>query len=120
MQVVKSDGKAQPYDREKLIRSIQLPCIKRPVTLDQIEAMVDSIEDEAARTSGDEVESRLLGELVMERLRALDHVAYVRFASVYRDFQDPDEFAEEVRDLSRREAREAARLNQVELPLKGT
>ena len=119
MQVVKSDGKSEPYDRQKLIRSIQLPCIKRPVTIDQIEAMVDSIEDEAARTSGEEVESRLLGELVMERLRGLDHVAYVRFASVYRDFQDPDEFAEEVRDLSQRQARDAARRSQVELPLKG-
>jgi transcriptional repressor NrdR len=56
----------------------------------------------------------------MERLRGLDHVAYVRFASVYRDFQDPDEFAEEVRELSQRQAREAARRSQVELPLKGT
>jgi len=120
MQVLKSDGKSEPYDRQKLIRSIQLPCIKRPVTIDQIEAMVDAIEDEAARTSGEEVETRRLGELVMERLRALDHVAYVRFASVYRDFQDPDEFAEEVRDLSQREAREAAQRSQVELPLKGT
>lgn len=118
MQVLKSDGRTEPYDRQKLIRSIELPCIKRPVTLDQIEVMVDQIEDAAARASGDEVPTRLLGELVMERLRALDHVAYVRFASVYRDFQDPDEFAEEVRDLSQREAREAARRGQVELPLR--
>ncbi|HEX6589887.1 MAG TPA: transcriptional regulator NrdR [Longimicrobiales bacterium] len=120
MQVLKSDGRTEPYDRQKLIRSIELPCIKRPVTHDQIEALVDAIEDDAARASGEEVPSRLLGELIMERLRALDHVAYVRFASVYRDFQDPDEFAEEVRDLSAREAREAARKAQVELPLKGT
>lgn len=120
MQVLKSDGKTEPYDRQKLIRSIELPCIKRPVTLDQIETMVDQIEDAAARASGDEVPTRLLGELVMERLRALDHVAYVRFASVYRDFQDPDEFAEEVRDLSQREALDAAKKAQVELPLKGT
>jgi transcriptional repressor NrdR len=117
MQVVKRDGSTEPYDRQKLIRSLQLPCAKRPVTQEQIEALVDSIEDEAARTSGDEVETRLLGEMVMERLRSLDHVAYVRFASVYRDFQDPDEFAEEVRDLSRRQAREEARRSQVELPL---
>ncbi len=120
MQVLKSDGKTEPYDRQKLIRSIELPCIKRPVTLDQIETMVDQIEDAAARASGDEVPTRLLGELIMERLRALDHVAYVRFASVYRDFQDPDEFAEEVRDLSQREALDAAKKAQVELPLKGT
>ena len=117
MQVVKRDGAVEPYDRQKLIRSLQLPCAKRPVTADQIEALVDAIEDEAARTSGDEIETRVLGELVMERLRAIDHVAYVRFASVYRDFQDADEFAEEVRDLSQREARDAARRSQVELPL---
>jgi transcriptional repressor NrdR len=120
MQVVKRDGATEPYDRQKLIRSIQIACTKRPVTGEQIEQMVDGIGDEAARRSGDEVETQLLGELIMERLRALDHVAYVRFASVYRDFQDPDEFAEEVRDLSQREAREAARRSQVELPLKGT
>ena len=117
MQVVKRDGAVEPYDRQKLIRSLQLPCAKRPVTADQIEALVDAIEDEAARTSGDEIATAVLGELVMERLRALDHVAYVRFASVYRDFQDADEFAEEVRDLSQREARDAARRSQVELPL---
>ena len=119
MQVVKRDGATEPYDRQKLIRSLQIACTKRPVTQDQIEALVDAIGDEAARRSGDEVETRLLGELIMERLRGIDHVAYVRFASVYRDFQDPDEFAEEVRDLSQREAHEAARRNQVELPLKG-
>ena len=117
MQVVKRDGSSEPYDRQKLIRSLELPCAKRPVSPDQIEALVDSIEDEAARTSGDQVETRVLGEMVMERLRSLDHVAYVRFASVYRDFQDPGEFAEEVRDLSQREAREAARRGQTELPL---
>lgn len=117
MQVVKRDGAVEPYDRQKLIRSLQLPCAKRPVTADQIEALVDAIEDEAARTSGDEIATAVLGELVMERLRALDHVAYVRFASVYRDFQDADEFAEEVRDLSQREAQDAARRSQVELPL---
>lgn len=117
MQVVKRDGSTEPYDRQKLIRSLELPCAKRPVTPDQIEALVDSIEDEAARTSGDQVQTLVLGEMVMERLRSLDHVAYVRFASVYRDFQDPDEFAEEVRDLTQREAREAAGRSQVELPL---
>ncbi len=120
MQVVKRGGSTEPYDRGKLIRSLTIACTKRPISHDQIETLVDSIGDEAARRSGDEVETRLLGELVMERLRALDHVAYVRFASVYRDFQDPDEFAEEVRDLSQREAREAARRSQVELPLKGS
>lgn len=119
MQVVKRDGSTEPYDRQKLIRSLEIACTKRPVTHDQIEALVDSIGDEAARRSGDEVETQLLGELIMDRLRGLDHVAYVRFASVYRDFQDPDEFAEEVRDLSQRQAREAARRSQVELPLKG-
>lgn len=115
MQVVKRDGSTEPYDREKLIRSLRIPLAKRPVTAEQIEALVDGIEDDAARTSGDLVATERLGELAMERLRALDHVAYVRFASVYRDFQDPDEFTEQVRELSERQAQEEARRNQVEL-----
>lgn len=118
IQLAKRDGSTEPYDRQKLIRSIQLPCIKRPVTLAQIEGIADEIEDELARRGRDEVDSRVVGEMVMDRLRTLDHVAYVRFASVYRDFQDLGDFEEEVRDLSEREARAAVGRSQVELPLR--
>ena len=117
VQVLKRDGSTEPYDRHKLLRSLRLPCAKRPIPQADIEAMVDDIEDEMSRLGRDEVESRTLGELVMQRLKARDHVAYVRFASVYRDFQDIDEFAEELRELSDRRTRDAQSKNQVELPI---
>jgi len=117
LQVVKRDGSLEPYDRRKLLRSIRLPCAKRSISMAEIEAIVDEIEDELSRRGQDEVESRLIGELVMERLKRLDHVAYVRFASVYRNFQDIDEFVEELRELSARRARSVQAENQVELPL---
>jgi len=117
LQVVKRDGSSEPYDRRKLLRSVRLPCVKRPVSLAEIEQMVDEIEDELGRAGLEEVESRAIGEMVMARLKARDHVAYVRFASVYRDFQDIDEFAEELRDLSMRRARAIVAAEQPELPL---
>lgn len=117
LQVVKRDGSLEPYDRRKLLRSIRLPCAKRSISMAEIEAIVDEIEDELSRRGQDEVESRVIGELVMERLKRLDHVAYVRFASVYRNFQDIDEFVEELRELSARRARSVQAENQVELPL---
>ncbi|HKJ92075.1 MAG TPA: transcriptional regulator NrdR [Longimicrobiales bacterium] len=117
LQVLKRDGSTEPYDREKLIRAIRLPCVKRPVNQAEIEALVDEIEDALSRAGGDEVESGVIGDLVMAGLKARDHVAYVRFASVYRNFRDIDEFAEELQDLSEEGAREALRKSQAELPL---
>lgn len=117
IQVVKRDGSTEPYDRQKLLRSVELPCAKRPISRAEIEALVDEIEDDLGRVAQDEVESGVLGELVMERLKRRDHVAYVRFASVYRNFQDIDEFVDELRELSARRARTALSENQVELPL---
>lgn len=117
IQILKRDGSSEAYDREKLIRSIQLPCAKRPIPASEIEAMVDEIEDEINRLSPEEVEAAVLGGLVMDRLKERDHVAYVRFASVYRNFQDIDEFVEELRELNRRRARGSLDTNQAELPL---
>jgi transcriptional repressor NrdR len=116
--VVKRDGSSQPFDRLKLIKSIQLPCAKRPITGSEIEEMVGAIEDTLARQNVDEVASDRIGELIMEALRTRDYVAYVRYASVYRNFQDLDEFYEELKDLSAKQARAALSRNQVELPLK--
>jgi transcriptional repressor NrdR len=116
LQVLKHDGSSEPYDRRKLLRAVRLPCVKRPISLSELETIVDEIEDELARLSRDEVESTVIGELAMNRLKAKDHVAYVRFASVYRNFQDIDEFYEELRELDERRAREALRESQVELP----
>ncbi len=115
VQVIKSDGTVESFDREKLLRSIRLPCVKRPVTEAEIEAMVDAIEDELS--SRDQIPSRELGELVMAQLRERDYVAYVRFASVYRNFQDIDEFVEELEDLNEARARLEQQKNQEELPL---
>jgi transcriptional repressor NrdR len=116
LQVLKMNGTSEPFDRAKLLRSLSLPCAKRPITQAELEAMVDAVEDELSQ-SGDEVESRRIGELVMEQLKARDHVAYVRFASVYRNFQDIDEFVEELQDLRARRARGELNESQVELPL---
>jgi transcriptional repressor NrdR len=117
LQVIKSDGNVEPYERKKLLRSLRLPCVKRPITAGEIEAIVDGIEDELSRLGSEEIDSRAIGELAAEALKARDHVAYVRFASVYRDFKDIDEFVDELEALSARRARAAESESQVELPL---
>ena len=116
LQVRKSGGTSEPYDRAKLLRAIQLPCAKRPISLDQIEAMVDSIEDQLEAAGAGEVESRAIGEMVMDRLQQTDHVAYVRFASVYREFEDIDAFRAELEELRQRQALEALEADQARLP----
>ncbi len=117
LQVMKRGGTIEPYIREKMLRSIQLPCAKRPIAPGEVESMADQVEDALNHLGHDEIESRVIGQMVMERLRALDHVAYVRFASVYRNFQDLEEFEDELKELSVRRARAAANENQAELPL---
>lgn len=97
--VLKSSGAIEPFDRAKLLRSIGIACAKRPVSLSEIEEIVDGIEEELDGSDEREVMSQRVGELVMSHLRSLDQVAYVRFASVYRNFQDMTEFMEEVREL---------------------
>ena len=114
--VMKRDGGSETYDRGKILESIRVACAKRPVSNRDIESLVDEIEERLAAADHRDVASLRLGELVMEGLRALDQVAYVRFASVYRNFQDTTEFMEEVRllgQLLRRAGHSAA--GQVEL-----
>ena len=117
LQVAKTDGSTEPYDRNKVLRSIQLSCAKRPVTAAEMEAMTDAVEDGLSGHPGDAVPSRFIGEQLMDVLKDRDHVAYVRFASVYRNFQDLEEFYDELRDLSARRLRAAQARVQVELPL---
>lgn len=105
--VHKADGSSEPYERAKLVRSLQIACAKRPVSREEIEAMADRIEESLQSLGEREVESERIGELVMGLLRDADQVAYVRYASVYRDFQDTTEFMEEVRELVRRAGYEA-------------
>ena len=117
LQVVKRGGESEPYDRRKLLHSIEVAAAKRPVSVTDIDAMVEEIEHHLDRTDATEVETRRLGEMVMERLKALDHIAYVRFASVYRNFQDLTEFYDEIKDLDARTAQQELRRYQQELPL---
>jgi len=97
--IVKKDGRREEFNRAKLRAGIEKACAKRPVSAEAIERLVDEIEIELRRREGLEVPAAVVGELVMERLRVLDKVAYVRFASVYRAFADVSSFEEEVRKL---------------------
>jgi transcriptional repressor NrdR len=103
--VVKKDGRREKFDRQKLIHGLRASCNKRPVSVEQIDAMADAIERELQEGSDKEVSSAVIGEKVMAKLRLLDEVAYVRFASVYRSFRDIDEFLAELGKLVK--AREA-------------
>jgi transcriptional repressor NrdR len=117
IQVLKRSGAVEPFDRDKLLGSIRVACAKRPVSASQMEQLVDRIEDELSREAALEVPSVRLGARVMDLLRPLDRVAYVRFASVYRNFQDAGEFQEFVDEMAAAQAREELSRNQVELPL---
>ncbi|MCK4657745.1 MAG: transcriptional repressor NrdR [candidate division Zixibacteria bacterium] len=95
----KSDDRREQFDRQKLKRGIELATNKRPVSQKQIENIVIDIENSLFNLSKQEVQSQVIGEMIMERLRELDEVAYVRFASVYRKFRDKEEFYAEIRKL---------------------
>ncbi len=119
VQVLKRSGNAEDFDRAKLVQSVQVACAKRPVSASAVDALVEAIEDMLSREAGVEVPSARIGEMVMDALRPLDRVAFVRYASVYRNFQDVGEFQEFVDELNTRQEREALAKSQVELPLQG-
>ncbi len=120
IQILKRDGSAQEFDRDKLLRSIKVACAKRPVSAVAMEGIIESIEDILSGHAGVEVESDRIGGLIMDALRPLDRVAYVRYASVYRNFQDAGEFQEFVAELDNRQRQEMIARNQVELSLPST
>ena len=97
--VTKSDGSSETYDRNKLTRGVAVACAKRPITPEQITGLIDDIESELRVGFRNEVSSRDLGTKVLERLEKLDDVAYIRFASVYRDFKSIEEFAGALEEL---------------------
>ena len=97
--VIKSDNRREEYDSKKLLRGLKIACSKRPVSIKVLEELADKIEIKLKSDFIREIESRKIGELVSKHLRKIDEVAYVRFASVYRNFKDKDEFLKELNQL---------------------
>jgi transcriptional repressor NrdR len=97
--IIKNDQRREPYDRQKLMSGFISACKKRPISMKKIDSIVDKIENEISKLSKTEVPSHEIGALVMRELAGLDDVAYVRFASVYRKFKDPDDFISEVKEI---------------------
>ncbi|MCP3897598.1 transcriptional regulator NrdR [Moraxella sp.] len=97
--IIKANGRIEPYDQNKLRRSISLPLQKRPVTSDEIDATIGRVEHKLRNMGEREISSKMVGEVVMSELKGLDDVAYVRFASIYRDFQDIAAFQAELASI---------------------
>jgi len=100
--VVKKDQAREPFDRSKALRGIMKAVEKRPVSSDTIDLMIDSIEASVRKNYGKEVDSAEIGRLIIKELRDVDEVAYIRFASVYKDFKDAESFEEEIKNLLRK------------------
>jgi transcriptional repressor NrdR len=101
LKVIKKDGSSVPFDREKIRSGLEKACYKRPVRADQIEHIISAVEGEIYQNFEREVPSRCIGELVFNMLREVDQVAFVRFASVYREFKDVNDFVEELEPMLR-------------------
>lgn len=115
--VIKRDKRREEFDKEKLVKSMRVSCSKRPVSSAAIEEAAREIEAKLYALGKSEVDSLLIGEMVMDQLRDIDDVAYVRFASVYRRFRDVDSMAEEIQQLLARKRREEELRNQIPLPI---
>ena len=100
--VVKKDGKRERFERQKLINGMLKACEKRPISLDKIEKLVDDVESDLRKRDSVEVDSKTIGRLVMKKLKSLDKVAYIRFASVYLEFEDLARFEEELDKLQKK------------------
>jgi transcriptional repressor NrdR len=105
LMVIKKDGRREPFDRQKLLAGLVKACEKRPVSMDQLEQIVEAIEQDSSRQLEREIPSSQLGERVMRKLHVLDPVAYVRFASVYREFKDVEQFLRELKDVLAQKAK---------------
>ena len=100
--VVKKDGRRERFQRQKVLNGIIEACEKRSIPLEKIEKIVDEVESDLRKRDSVEVESKVVGEIVMRKLKSLDKVAYIRFASVYREFEDLDRFTEELEKLQKK------------------
>jgi transcriptional repressor NrdR len=115
--VIKQDGRREPFDRDKILNGVQIACAKRPIPTASIEELVSGIESELYHRGSREVTSREIGEMVMRNLRALDEVAYIRFATIYRRFADVEDLADEIESLIDRRQREAVMKAQMKLDI---
>lgn len=97
--VIKKDGRREKFDRQKVLAGLLKACEKRPISMGKLAELVDEVESKLADSADREITTTEIGELLAQRLKEIDKVAYVRFASVYRDFQDLDAFVNELRDL---------------------
>ena len=100
--VVKKEGKRERFERQKVINGILKACEKRPISLEKIEKLVDEVESDLRKRDSVEVDSKIIGNLVMKKLKSLDKVAYIRFASVYLEFEDLTRFEEELDKLQKK------------------
>ena len=99
LMVIKKDGRREPFNRNKILQGLVKACQKRTVGMDQLEYLVEEVEKEIQKKYEREMDSKIIGEMVIEKLAKLDDVAYVRFASVYRQFKDVNEFMKELKDI---------------------
>ncbi len=117
LMVIKQDARREPFDRDKILRGIQIACAKRPIDTESIEELVSGIESELYHRGSREVTSREIGEMVMQNLRKLDEVAYIRFATIYRKFADVEDLADEIDALLERRQLEESLRAQLRLDL---
>jgi transcriptional repressor NrdR len=108
--VIKKDGRREPFDRQKILQGLKKACEKRPISMDALEAVVDRIEKKIQEMGKNEIPAQVIGEEVMRELHELDQVAYVRFASVYREFKDLGEFMNELKALIKEDRHDRASL----------
>jgi len=100
--VIKKDGRREPFSRQKLLAGLRKACEKRPISIEQLETIVSDIERQLLDTNEREVPSKMIGEAVINKLFEIDEIAYIRFASVYRQFKDIQKFMEELEELVKR------------------
>ena len=117
LMVVKRDGRREPFNRDKIVEGVQIACAKRPVATESIEELVSGIERELYHRGSREVTSREIGEMVMQNLRKLDEVAYIRFATIYRRFADVEDLADEIESLLERRQQETILKAQMKMDL---
>lgn len=104
IKVIKKDGSRESFDREKIKKGIEKACEKRPISSEEIEKLIEEVESKIYKIAenGKEIESKKIGEIVMEKLKKIDKIAYIRFASVYREFADIEDFKEELKELTKK------------------